>query len=58
MIPFGLKNIGITYQFLINKVFKHYISQIIEVYVDDMSVKIIEINWCIANPGEAFGKLR
>lgn len=39
VILFGLKNAGATDQRLVNKVFKHQISQNIEVYVDDMLVK-------------------
>ena len=39
MIPFGLKNAGVTYQCLVNMMFKEQISNIMEVYVDDILVK-------------------
>ena len=38
-MPFGLKNIGATYQRLVNRMFKDLIGKSIEVYVDDMLVK-------------------
>ena len=39
VMPFGLKNVGATYQQLVNKVFTNLIGKTIEVYVDDMLVK-------------------
>jgi len=39
VIPFGLKNVGATYQRLMDKVFSHLMGQCVEVYVDDMVVK-------------------
>ena len=38
-MPFGLKNVGATYQRLVNKMFNKQISRNMEVYVDDMLVK-------------------
>ena len=38
-MPFGLKNVGATYQRLVNKMFSKQISKNMEVYVDDMLVK-------------------
>ncbi|GLU06365.1 hypothetical protein SLE2022_234050 [Rubroshorea leprosula] len=38
MMPFGLKNVGATYQKLVQVIFKLQISRNIEVYVDDMIV--------------------
>ena len=37
--PFGLKNIGATYQRLVNRMFKYLIGKSMEVYMDDMLVK-------------------
>ena len=39
VLPFGLKNVGATYQILINKMFNKKIGRNMEVYVDDMLVK-------------------
>ena len=39
VMPFGLKNIGATYQRLVNKIFSKQIKRNMEVYVDDMLVK-------------------
>ena len=39
VMPFGLKNIGATYQRLMDKVFNHLMGKCVEVYVDDMVVK-------------------
>ena len=39
VMPFGLKNVGATYQRLINKMFTHQIGRNVQVYVDDMLVK-------------------
>lgn len=37
-MPFGLKNLGATYQRLLDKVFKPQIGRNIEVYVDDIVI--------------------
>ena len=39
VMPFGVKNAGMTYQRLVNMIFKEQISKTMEVYVDDMLVK-------------------
>ena len=39
VMPFGLKNTGVTYQRLMNKMFAHQIGRNVQVYVDDMLVK-------------------
>ena len=39
VMPFKLKNVGATYQRLINKMFNKQIGRNMEVYVDDMLVK-------------------
>ncbi|XP_074361144.1 uncharacterized protein LOC141701377 [Apium graveolens] len=38
-MPFGLINVGVTYQRLVNMMFKDQIGKTMEVYVDDMLVK-------------------
>lgn len=39
VIPFGLKNVGATYQRLITKIFKPLIGWTVEVYIDDIMIK-------------------
>ena len=39
IMPFGLENVGATYQRLVNKMFSKQIKRNMEVYVDDMLVK-------------------
>ena len=39
VMPFGLKNAGVTYQRLVNHMFHPQIGRNVEVYVDDMLVK-------------------
>ena len=39
VIPFSLKNAGVTYQRLMKKMFAHQIGRNVQVYVDDMLVK-------------------
>ena len=38
-MPFSLKNIGATYQRLVNAMLKDLIGKMMEIYVDDMLVK-------------------
>ena len=58
VMPFGLKNVGATYQRLVNKIFQDQIDRNMEVYVDDMLVKSIEAEEHIKDLQEAFGTLR
>ena len=39
VMPFGLKNVGATYQWLVNMMFKEQINEMMEVYIDYMLVK-------------------
>ena len=41
VMPFGLKNVGATYQRLMNKMFTHQLGRNVQVYVDDMLVKSV-----------------
>lgn len=41
VMPLGLKNAGATYQRLVNQMFYQQIGKTMEVYVDDMLVKIV-----------------
>ena len=38
-MPFGLKNVGATYQRIMTKIFEPQLGKNIEVYIDDMVVK-------------------
>lgn len=55
---FRLKNVGAPYQRLVTKVFKDQINRNIEVYVDDMMVKSIEIVQHMNDLEGAFSVLR
>ena len=57
-MPFGLKNAGVTYQRLMNKVFAHQIGRNIQVYVDDMLAKILRENNHLNDLQETFNTLR
>ena len=39
VMPFGLKNSGVTYQRLVNMMFKEQINKMMKVYVNDMLIK-------------------
>ena len=39
VMPFGLKNVGATYQRMVTKIFRPLIGKSMEVYIDDMLVK-------------------
>ena len=42
LMPFGLKNAGVTYHRLVNYIFRDLIEKSIELYVEDLLVKIRE----------------
>ena len=58
VMPFGLKNTGVTYQRLVNKVFKPLIGRTIEVYVDDMITKSKIPKEHVGHLEETFGLLK
>jgi nucleotidyltransferase/DNA polymerase involved in DNA repair len=58
MMPFGLKNAGATYQLLMNQMFQNQIGRNVEVYVDDLLVKIILATKHIEDLRETFLTLR
>ncbi|XP_074377973.1 uncharacterized protein LOC141719490 [Apium graveolens] len=57
-MPFGLINVGVTYQRLVNMMFKNQIGRTMEVYVDNMLVKSKEANDHIEHLMEMFNILR
>nr|XP_009388102.1 PREDICTED: uncharacterized protein LOC103974923 [Musa acuminata subsp. malaccensis] len=58
VMPFGLKNVGATYQRTVNKMFAHQIGRNMEVYVNDMIVKSQEVTAHLADLAETFATLR
>ena len=57
-MPFGLKNVGATYQRLVNKMFSNQIGRNMEMYVDDMLVKSKEELTHLNDLRETFATLR
>ncbi|KAI5348608.1 hypothetical protein L3X38_001495 [Prunus dulcis] len=58
VMRFGLKNTGVTYQRLVNKIFKDQISKTMKVYMDNMLVKAPKRADHIKNRAEAFNLFR
>jgi len=58
VMPFGLKNMGATYQRLVNQIFSKQIGRNMEVYVNDMLVKSKEEESHLDNLKETFETLR
>nr|GEU61984.1 reverse transcriptase domain-containing protein [Tanacetum cinerariifolium] len=57
-MPFGLKNAGATYQWLVDKAFDSQIGRNIEVYVDDLVVKSYTEAEMLRDIDETFRTLR
>ena len=57
-MPFGLKNVGATYQRLVNRMFQKQIGASMEVYIDDMLVKSTTAELHITHLSKAFQILR
>ncbi|XP_074323167.1 uncharacterized protein LOC141660104 [Apium graveolens] len=57
-MPFGLINASVTYQRLVNMMFKNQIGRTMEVYVDDMLVKSNEANDHVKHLMEMFNFVR
>ena len=58
VMPFGLKNVGATYQRLVNKMFQKQIGTSMKVYIDDMLVKSTTAELHITHLVEAFQVLK
>ena len=58
VMPFGLKNVGATYQRLVNKMFNNKIGRNMEVYVDDRLIKSKEELTHLNDLRETFTTLR
>ena len=57
-MPFGLKNVGSTYQRMMTKMFKSQMGKNIEVYIDNMVVKSKIVSEHIENLTNIFEILR
>ena len=58
VMPFGLKNAGVTYQRLMNKMFTYQIGRNVQVYVDDMLVKSLHEEDHLGDLHETFDTLQ
>ena len=58
VMSFGLKNVGTTYQRLMNKMYAHQIGRNVQVYVDDMLVKSLRENDHLDDLQETFDTFR
>ena len=58
VMSFGLKNVGTTYQRLMNKMYAHQIGKNVQVYVDDMLVKSLRENDHLDDLQETFDTFR
>ena len=58
VMPFGLKNVGATYQRLVNQMFNKQIERNVEVYVNDMLIKSKEEEDHLDDLKETFNTLR
>ena len=58
MMPFGLKNVGATYQRLMNKMFANQIGRNVQVYVDDILVKSLHEDDHLDDLWETFDTFR
>ena len=57
-MPFGLKNVGATYQRSMNKMFAHQLGRNVQVYVDDMLVKSVRETNHLCDLQETFNIIR
>jgi hypothetical protein len=57
-MPFGLKNVGATFQRCMRHVFRELIGRIIEAYVDDIIVKSKKTSDMVPDLTEVFAKLQ
>ncbi|GKB73449.1 reverse transcriptase domain-containing protein, partial [Tanacetum coccineum] len=57
-MPFGLKNVGATYQRLVDTAFQSQIGRNLEAYVDDMVIKSNDEKVLIKDIAETFDNLR
>jgi hypothetical protein len=57
-MPFGLKNVGATYQCMIQTCLKDQIGKTVEAYMDDVVVKTKHVSQLVSNLQETFSNLQ
>jgi hypothetical protein len=57
VMTFGLKNVGATYQRAMNLFFHELLGIIVEVYIDDIVIKLASLDSHLANLHLAFEKM-
>lgn len=55
VMPFHLKNAGGTFQRLMDNIFKEQIGRNLEVYVDDILVRLVKVEFHLQDLKEIFG---
>ena len=58
VMPFGLKNVGSTYQRMMTRMFKPQLGKSIKIYVDDMVVKSRVVSEHLGYLSSTFNVLR
>ena len=58
VMPFGLKNVGATYQRVMNSIFHDIIGKYMEVYIDDIVVKSQDFDKHLENLEKVFIRMR
>ena len=58
VMPFGLKNVGSTYQRMMTRMFESQLGKNIEIYIDDMVVKSKVVSEHLRDLGNIFEVLR
>ena len=58
VMPFRLKNVGATYQRLVNRMFQKHIEASMEEYIDDMLVKSVKAELHVDHLAESFRVLK
>lgn len=57
-MPFGLKNIGATYQQAMNSIFHDFIESFMQIYIDDIVVKSVSTKNHIDHLRQSFDIMR
>lgn len=57
-MPFVLKNVGVTYQRVMNYIFHDYIETFMQVYIDDIVIKSVSRNGHFDHVRESFKRMR